>query len=385
MSQKQIYICLASGQQLQNYIPAQVFDPTHVFILTSDSYAVLQNAKTLASVFNKKGIPTELVTKMPSINIDSLFSFLQNFKAQFLATLDPATEIIVNVTGGTKPMSLACYEFFKAHFQAAKIIYNDHENNKIEYLSPIKQKSQPLGYDTVDLTTYFKLHGLTILEIASDDPIWQKRAKARKELTIMLSKNIGFADELRSFFGKNGQLEYKLSSKNKNKKIIQLGEQHQLFTYSFDRNTIRFPYGDKAQFYLTGGWLEEYTWLCLNDIGIENVKCGIKINWEDSSRAKDVSINELDITFLYHNQIFILECKTGKIDGINLQNTLNKLETIGRYVGGTFHGLGLVMLTEANDVLKERAERFRIKTFDHVQLLPQLPAQLEGWIKRTKK
>ncbi len=385
MSQKQIYICLASGQQLQNYIPAQVFNPTHVFILTSNSNAILQNAKILASVFNKKGIPTELVNNMPSVNMDTLFGFLHNFKEQYLATIENDTSIIINVTGGTKPMSLACYEFFKAHFQAAKIIYNDHENNKVEYLSPLKQPAQPFDYDTVDLTTYFKLHGLTILEIASDDPIWQKRAQARKDLSLMLSKNIVFAEEIRSFFGKTGLTEYKLSSKNKNKKLIQLCEQHQLFKYSFDKNTIQFPYGGEAQFYLTGGWLEEYTWLCLNDIGIKNAKCGVKINWEDSLRAKDISINELDITFLYHNQIFILECKTGRLDGIHLQNTLNKLETIGRYVGGTFHGLGLVMLSEVKDVLKERAERFRIKTFDHVQLLPQLTAQLEGWIKRTKK
>ncbi len=86
---------------------------------------------------------------------------------------------------------------------------------------------------------------------------------------------------------------------------------------SLDKNMLVFP-TEEARFYVNGGWLEQHVWgVCLNikkQSGIQDI--GRSVQVERQHQNKPVR-NELDITFLKDNRLYIIECKTQKFNAID--------------------------------------------------------------------
>ena len=106
---------------------------------------------------------------------------------------------------------------------------------------------------------------------------------------------------------------------------ISLDENKEAKIY-FEDSCYSFDYFPDFAKYLSGGWLEEYTYLQLKpllDEGIiTDIRIGFEIEWKQSTKT---TAQEFDVIFTNSRQLFILECKAGNIissDIIKLQNNV---------------------------------------------------------------
>lgn len=203
----------------------------------------------------------------------------------------------VNITGGTKVMSIAVYNFF-SHFNALSY-YVPVDRNEIRDMDG-KQQPIELRY-RMNLKEYFTLYGLyyepknTLLY-----PF--------KQAQVLFEK-------------------MKLANFNRTK-IPEIYNAQTL-----PNNTDRV--------YYAGGWFEEYVYsrlkkeLGLND---DEICKGAKIYRKEEEVGKDNQVdNEIDVMFLLANKLYIFECKMSISQRIRAQEQveayLYKLAAISKDFG----------------------------------------------------
>lgn len=113
-------------------------------------------------------------------------------------------------------------------------------------------------------------------------------------------------------------------------KILKVGRN----SNTFEIESITFA-SEHARFFACGGWLEDYVYNIVQKLIITKV---IQDYWRNMKikfhyREKP---NEIDVAFLAHNQLYIIECKTGKFNYDGLEKglkTLRKLNYIRKGSG----------------------------------------------------
>ena len=96
-------------------------------------------------------------------------------------------EFLVNLTGGTKIMSIAAYEFFKDY--SSKMIYIPIPRNEFIIPFPKKRPGVPVKLDLkLSVIEYLTAYGLTVLNESHLDS-YCKDAIKRKELSKWIANN----------------------------------------------------------------------------------------------------------------------------------------------------------------------------------------------------
>lgn len=196
-------------------------------------------------------------------------------------------EYLVNITGGTKIMSIATYNFF-SQFDA-KFYYLPV--NKNIYYSVNEAKYYDIKY-RVNLWEYFTLHGL-----------WYECDNTLKYCE---------------------QHTDNLFNRFKRKR--------------FDRNRCE-PIRDAKLFnksqdkvYYSGAWFEEYSFNRLKrelQLNEDSIAKGSKIH-KTKTGSND---NEIDVMFVKDNQLYIIECKVTISDPDKIYEYLYKLAAISKDYG----------------------------------------------------
>lgn len=175
-------------------------------------------------------------------------------------------EYILNLTGGTKVMPLAVYDFFKTVFNA-HFFYVPIGKNVIKGLSA--DDEQPLNY-RMNLDEYFTLYGL------KHEP--------------------------------NNELLYPESATN------DLFERYRKVKFNrFKVPEIRDSQtlsNAKDKRYFGGEWFEEYCYSRLKreqNLPDDAICKAAKI-YRENSKSND---NEIDVMFIKNNQLYVFECKVG--------------------------------------------------------------------------
>ncbi|NPV63065.1 MAG: DUF1887 family protein [Methanotrichaceae archaeon] len=259
-------------------------------------------------------------------------------------------EWIVNITGGTKPMSIGAFEFFES--KIAKILYvpiigqnraiNFADGSFIELRYRLKIKEFLAGYGF----SYFKKDEIILKG--------ERRAKELFELAVNLSANIDGTHKMMNDLDIKFEELFKedvetARSKARDKGItlvnleIQDERMRNLISDSFglsdnggnlngklDRHAVQF---------LTGGWLEAFIWGVLSkysdDLSIFDVRLGIHPGKKIDKNAsiKEVK-NDWDIAFMYDQSLRFVECKTGDQEQDPSGNeTLYKVEAVKKQLG----------------------------------------------------
>lgn len=206
------------------------------------------------------------------------------------ANLPKDVHYIVNLTGGTKIMSLMVYDFFRKfnctfyYIPIGKNIYCNIEDGQME----------SLRY-RISLKEYFTLYGL-LFECNN---------------TLLKDKKITFA-----FFEKQKKRNFILSKEITSSKQAPTTE---------DRR------------YYSGAWFEEYTYLRIKEelaLRDEDISMSLKIYRNDFSHND----NEIDVAFMFENKLYIIECKVsmngyGKEPQHHIENYLYKLAAVSKDFG----------------------------------------------------
>lgn len=282
---------------------------------------------------------------------------------------DKYDKIIVNLTGGTKVMTLVAYDFFKN--RGADIYYVTGQNNEYIRLFPVKKDSTSVFSEPATLEEYLSAYGFTIncsplsgISFEQTEKIFKKFCEidimdyvdafryvnARRDKTIV-GDNYGRVEGFLQAIGYEPMVAGRLSSAETK--------------------------------YLSGDWFEEYIGLRLktelglsdNDIFIstelekaqsQRVKNDTKELLGEVSDNETKNINEMDVMFMYKNKFYSIECKSSIIAYRTIQQngeitekpynilgeTIYKSDSLARRFG-LFANTTIMTLTDFVDYCKD--------------------------------
>lgn len=282
---------------------------------------------------------------------------------------DIKDEYLVNITCGTKIMSLAMYDFFSK--RNCSIYYYPINKNSFDKIYPLSYESSNLEI-FLNMQEYFDAYGI---DFKTDNSCVKT---LEENSNFMLNIFDSFRNEIRLLveFQKYPKVKKKLA---RSKKISIHSQQANDFFNDNDAdkekiikllNLCRFDENNfkrKDLRYITGGWFEEYIFQKVSAVlGVahEHVAMSVEIN-------KSGSENELDIVYMKNNTLNIIECKTGLDDkGRNLvTETLYKQAALRADMGLTVESHLFTMESIEKESEIKRAKTLGIRIVDKKILL----------------
>ena len=338
------HICIVSDQRLANVIPILQLEPEYVTLVVSDDMKpISEQLKSFLKIYRKNTTVIEK-TGLPTDSIESIQEFCLNLITDLKDQL-PNTELIYNVTGGSKLMAIAFMQFAK---DFDDIIYTDTATHHILRIKEMPSSAVDM-ISVLDINSYFKAQGKTVRDIKSDVASQIDIIKKRLKVTNYLAKN---AEVLEHFIGEINQ-KVKSAVEERNNKIVITQPQQQfnqpvkkqkfeLLQLFKELDIIQWDESSPQKFYLhrtdtirylTGEWLEEYAYFCAVNSGADYI--GWSVQFTDDSEPKADIRNELDVVVLHNNVVLIIECKTMKF-GFNANkdsNTIYQMDSIKKGAG----------------------------------------------------
>src|SRR5690625_1408522 len=183
---------------------------------------------------------------------------------------DETAKYLVNITGGTKIMSQIVFSYFQK-FNATEIFYKPLNAKTLIQLYPnLKTLTIDKVYE-LSLEEYLFAHGYTFT--------------ASRELTQSIT-NAEYLYEQICFYGDASKVA--------------------LIANAQDAN-----YNKKDKPYLTGAWFEEWVYYTIKEalqLSNNQIAYNLKLKSRFSNRNTD-SDNEIDVAFIYENNLYLIECK----------------------------------------------------------------------------
>jgi len=283
--------------------------------------------------------------------------------------LDSYSYYIVNITGGTKIMSLSAYTYFNSQ-NKSKIYYLPISKNTINEINSLSKNESINIKEKITLWEYFTAYGIKI-----QNKNWPIISGLTKPFEVSREILKSYRDE---------------EKRNKFLSITRKAHSHGLRGKKFnkDKNNVEFrlwediyslvelgmSYGDATEIskdetkYITGDWLEEYVYYTIKDylnIKDKYIGCGLNL-------SKNETPNEYDVIFLENNTLYVIECKTdisdsstGKENRISYlyTNTIYKAATLKKEFGlkVNYYLFALNDFSSLSKDQKDRADQLDIK------------------------
>ncbi len=280
---------------------------------------------------------------------------------------DNFDRIVVNLTGGTKLMTLAAFDFFKE--LGAEIYYLTGINDEYIKLFPGRKKKAMRLNSKVNLMQYLVSYGFKLNKTSSSNiSIKQTNKIFSSFINGLFHNHIDVLEQLRLSRGKSIK---DLDS------IIGLKE----FLVDIDYTPLDDSMLDKYEIkYLTGEWFEEFVAAKIKiELGLsdEDIEVGLVINKKNKNGT--MVPNEMDVLFVYKNVLYTIECKTsifnrvmnlnGEYEQVNiLKETIFKSDSLKQGFG-LFVNTSIFVLDELKANMNlERAELSGIKIIDKEKL-----------------
>lgn len=267
------------------------------------------------------------------------------------------SEMVLNYTGGTKPMSV---EFVRVFEQAcASILYVDTQE-EIFWLSKDEvPTSIPFNF-RFRLDTFFNLKEMAIKSETQDDIITE--LSDLTELIFQERKELK-KSRLQSFVGH--AIKHRVTNEDPNKWKPKLSyQQFHIQNEAEQRvhaswNGIPISLEEKQRWleYFSGAWFEYWCYSVLKNSGFfDDVRCNIKI-LPSVQRKPQVFKNEIDVVAIANAVPLYIECKTGGVD----QKSITNLDAIRNYYGPKYsQGLLVSLKPLKSKVLKEKIEDYHL-------------------------
>ena len=250
---------------------------------------------------------------------------------------DHNDKLLVNITCGTKIMSLGIYNFFKE--KGAEIFYLSIGTNTYSKIYPyFGNDKSGLKYN-INLQDYFKSYGININN--DTNFLFEKDPQKTKEFFQFFAKNKEKYHKVFNFFRNNRDIKGSINFDELDDKILldKKAEKNDdnyildklLLETFINEQSLNKTFNKDLCVYYSGGWFEEFVYLLLKErIKINNsISVNIIINRYNKLQ------NELDVCFVYKNKLFVIECKTGlkTKDGNLFTETIYKIAALKKDFG----------------------------------------------------
>ena len=340
-------------------------------------------ADHLEKIYKPRGIK---VSRWP-INDPWDVEHIRNRVMGLLAENEQAN-IMLNATGGTKPMSIAAYEVFRTF--GKPIFYIHPERDRLIWMHPGDRASIDLA-DRIKLKEYLIAYGAHDVHEAHKSGV----PNNIRRLATELIDNIGaYAPALSSLnylaamannpLLRSPEIGRELNGNQAFWELLKLFEDTKLLRQDGAHLTFK---DEDSRFVVNGGWLELHAYACcLNvkkSLGIQDVARSVEVS-RQQGRSK--VLNELDVAFLKDNRLYLLECKTKRYSGHDRKHdegadVLYKLDSLRDLLGGLQAKAMLVSFRELNKHNRHRAKELKVEYCCHKEL-KHLEEKIGVWLKK---
>jgi hypothetical protein len=371
-----VHIALVSAQAAPNVLPA--LDPA----LKPDEMVLLVSAKmraradVLVSVLKETGIKTSRI----HLDDEHDYGKLENTLLEFAASRENQS-ISLNVSGGTKLMALAAQSVAQA--AGWPVFYVDVDTDEAIWIGehPRRQKLT----EQLRLRHYLLGYGFTLKQ-GIDRP---QPSQRHNDLLATLIKQVGSLEQPLS------QLNWLAQQAEEKKRLwVELTDQQlnnrslEALLRMFAEAGVLETLGPKLNFasederdFAKGGWLEHHVYRAVSkitgELGIRDKAANLKVT--DQGGVE----NELDVAFMARNRLFVIECKTARMDkpeAPKANDTLFKLAEICRRVGGLGTRGMLASYRPLRDAERKLARALNIDVVSAADL-DRLDEKLKAWVR----
>ena len=288
-------------------------------------------------------IPMDILS--PQVNTPSLiircFNDLQDYTARFEAMKDFTTnrdettpdevwllqhqddEIVVNLTGGTKLMSIAAYQIFSGY--GFRCFYQNLNPNQLIWLDDESIISD-IG-TKISLERYLKSYQFDVVKKQKLNEVHQSYKKYTKLIYQELSKAGRWQQTCQLISKLNAHTAKPQLSDLKNF-TLDYDEESFLTHLSYETDLFELTaksiewQTEQDRAFIAGGWLEYLTASLLVAENIRDISLSVEIA-KSTQRVHAKTHQEIDVMAMQQQQLLIIECKT-----VNWKNATQASEAI---------------------------------------------------------
>lgn len=266
---------------------------------------------------------------------------------------DDNDRFIVNLTGGTKIMSIGVYNFFRN--RQSDIVYVPIGKNLYRKIFPeVKLRDHDIDF-RLGVVDYLSSYGIDILHgDRMNTLIMPPEVTTRFFETYCQasSQDLAILDALRPYRSKKKTLITEVD-----------GGADLLARYRIDPQKSDHLNKYETQ-YLTGEWFEEYVYTLLkNHLCLSDTHIGRSVSIQ---RQQNQVQNEFDILFTHQNALYVIECKTSIFDPQSGRNGRNLFNDILYKLAALRRDFGLLVKAYLFTLSKPGTERDQIRP-EHIQ------------------
>lgn len=317
-----ILLCLLSDQHVPNLLSVHHFRPDQLVLIESEKMKSRRVASHFVSALKFGNLNYEAQHHVERLeaedNLDSVRKALQSVFGKYAGG-----QWIANLSGGTKPMSIATYEFFKA--LGGKLVYT----NVTHPARLIDMESNQSEDCTHRLSINEFLAGYGFQSRKADDKLAEAEQRARDwaRSAALLAMHACERDVLLLNDEERKRARDKGIELTADRFQLPCEELQEIWLQGTSRKLSKY----EAEF-LTGGWLEVFIWGVLarhqDSLGIWDVRLGLEVG-----RLGDQSGNDFDVAFMHNYGLSMVECKSGSQDHDPGSDVLYKVEAVKRQFG----------------------------------------------------
>lgn len=330
MASPRIHILLVSAQAAPNLLPAldPGLKPEEAVLMVSGKMQA--RADALETVLREAGVKTSRI----ALADEHDFAKLENALLD-VASAHDGQAIALNVTGGTKLMALAAQSVALA--AGWSVFYVDVDTDEVIWLG--NTPSRQALTQQLRLPHYLRGYGFTLAEgIERPQPSQRHNDLLTTLITQVgsLEQALGQLNWLAQEAEEKKRLHVTLSDRQRDSRSLEA-----LLRIFEDAGVLELQ-GDILSFtneherdFAKGGWLEHHVFRVVTalsgELSIRDKAANLVVLDKDGVK------NELDVAFMARNRLFVIECKTARMDkpeAPKANDTLFKLSEICRRVGG---------------------------------------------------
>lgn len=338
-----ILLCLLSGQHVPNLLSVHHYRPDRLVLIETEQMRKNGVAGNFRDALKIGGLDfaSDQCCSVHALesedDLEVIRRCLMNAHERY-----PGGEWIVNLSGGTKPMSIATYEFFKDG--GNRLVYVNFQNPSV-MLGMEGRTEETCDYRPT-IREFLAGYGFQ----SAKSRVKMKEGEDRARSFFKCARRLGAtcSERLLHFGDVNDPAVKKNWDKARNSGLDLVfgqldppdGELRGLLAETFNlREEPRGLLGRLDEYaveFLTGGWLETLFWGTLDRhstaLGIWDVRLGIH------PRKVGSQVDcEFDVAFMHGYRLSVIECKSGAQEHDLKTEALHKLEA----VVGQFRALGI--------------------------------------------
>lgn len=372
-----IHVCLVSDQAAANLLPAldPALKPTEVVLLVSAK--MRSRAEHLETVLRETSVDTSRVDLPDEHDHAALEAALLE-----VAGAREGQSIALNVTGGTKLMALAAQSVAAAAGWA--VFYVDADTDEVIWLAPVRHR-QRLSQQ-LRLRHYLRGYGFTLTQGVPrphNERRYDDLLRALVTQAGQLAQPLAQLNWIAQQAEDQHRLQVSLSDEQADSRALEtlLREFEAADVLRRQDGTLTFASAAERDF-VKGGWLERHVFQTLaalkGELGVRDDAMNLVV--EDANGVR----NELDVAFLARNRLFVIECKTARMDSPTApkaNDALFKLAENCRRIGGLGTRGMLVSYRPLGEAERRLAGALNITLATGADLA-RLKDAISGWVRR---